>query len=112
MWISSKAFDWFRVSQGSFEMLREEISGIKAERDTLRSELASLRVTNDWLRMKVNGLELERAALLEKAYDIKIPAPQIARQPIVDPTHDPKNFSFSDLGDTLATKIGFPAHDH
>lgn len=122
MWIPAKVLDWFESLKESSDTaisinialvndLRQELTAVKTERDILRNQLLVTQTNFDWLRMKVNQLEMERAALMSKAYDIQVPAPEIARTPIVDPTLDPKNFSFEDLGDSLAKKFGYPAYD-
>lgn len=110
MWISSKVFDWFRISQSSFDDLRQELAAAKAERDTLRSEVTAARITNDWFRVKINQLEVQNAALLERAYNIHVPAPEIARQPSLDPSWDPRLHSFEDVGDELALRLGYPTY--
>jgi hypothetical protein len=113
MWISEKVVDWFHISKESVDSLREELSACRAERDALRLQAATDRITADWLRTRVNALEMERAALIERAYQIKLPAvPQLARlgsTPVA--THDPEPdpFSFDDIGNDLAKKWGLPA---
>ena len=98
------------VSKDAVDILREELATVKAERDAFKSEVTAARITNDWLRMKVNSLELQNTALLEKAYDIRVPAPEIVRQPTIDPTWDPRSFSFEDVGNELAAKMGLPVY--
>lgn len=110
MFVSDKAFDWFKVSQEAFEYLRQENAALKAERDTLKSETTQLRISSDWLRAKVNQLEIERAGLIRQAYNINVPAPQLVREPEVDPTYNPREFSFDDIGDQVARIMGMPAH--
>lgn len=106
-WISSAVHDWFHISKETVDALREELAATRAERDALKVQVATAQVTGDWLRNKVNQLELERAGLIEAAYQIKLPAvPQIQRQRL--PTVSPNEFSFSDVGDELARKLGLP----
>jgi hypothetical protein len=83
---------------------------VKAERDSLQKQANANQINFDWLRMQVNTLQLERTALIEKVYIIKLPAPEITRQPVVDPTFNPKDFSFDDLGDDFAKKHGLPSY--
>lgn len=90
-------------------MLRQENAALKAERDALKAENSHLKLSGDWSRAKINQLELERAALLQKAYDITIPAPQIMRQQS-DPDSKLKQFSFDDVGDDIARVLGIPIH--
>lgn len=111
MWVPKAVLDWFHISKDSVDALREELASIRTERDMLFKELTKSQIMGDWMRMKVNQLEFEKTALMEKAYGIKIPAPEIARQPTPDPTFDPKNFSFEDVGESLARTLGLPKYD-
>lgn len=108
MWISaSKLLDYFKISQTSFDDLRAEVASLRVERDHLKSELLTSRIQQDWLRMQVNTLQFERTALMDRAYGIKVPAPELARsaQPF-----NPSEFSFDDLGDEVAKKLGLPLY--
>ena len=109
MFVSSQTFDWFKASQEAFEMLRQGNADVRAEGDALKSENSHLRLAGDWHRAKINQLELERSALLQKAYDISIPVPQIVRQQ-PDPERQLKQFSFDDVGDDIARVLGIPIH--
>ena len=111
MWVPAKVFDWFKISQESFNDLRERNAVLVAECEHLKSELAATRVNTDWLRFKVNQLELEKALLTQKAFDINLPVPEIARRPQIDPSMDPSQFSLEDMGDELARKFGLPTYD-
>lgn len=115
MWISEKVVDWFHISKESVDSLREELSACRAERDALRLQAATDRITADWLRTRVNALEMERASLIERAYQIKLPAvPQLARigsTPVASSEPDPDPFSFDDMGNELAKKFGFPINE-
>jgi hypothetical protein len=114
MWISPKVVDWFHISKESVDSLREELSACRAERDALKLQAVTDRVTADWLRTRINALEMERAGLIEKAYQIKLPAvPQLARMgstPVAshEPEIDP--FNFEDIGNDLAKRLGLPSH--
>jgi hypothetical protein len=55
-------------------------------------------------------LEYENKALMEVAYGVKVPSPEIVRAAKVDPSFDPKNFSFEDVGDEKAKDFGFPVY--
>ena len=62
--------------------------------------------------MQVNSLQLERTALLEKAYGIRVPAPEVVRVPYVGAAPAATDdFSFEDMGDKMAKKYGFPIFD-
>lgn len=108
MWISEKVFGWFKVSEEAYHDLKEQNAALRAERDAVKSENATLRVSGDWLRIKVNQLEQEKAALMEKAYHVQLSVPTIARTlPAIDPQFDPRNFAgFEDVGDIMAKAMG------
>jgi len=110
MWVPSKVLDWFQISKDTVSSLREEVAALRAESVTLRAQLTVSQVNFDWLRMRYNQLEYERTALLEKAYNIKLPSPEIVVQPKVDPIFNPKDFSFEDMGEDLAQKLGLPTY--
>ena len=62
------------------------------------------RANTDWLRMRFNELQLENKALIQKAYDIYLPTPQLDRQqqaPLTAP-----EFDFNDIGDVMAKQLG------
>jgi chromosome segregation ATPase len=108
MWLPDKSFDLFRISKDTVDFMREELASLKAERDGLKTQLANTQANFEWLRVKVNSLEMERASLLEKVYGMKIPVPEIARQPVV-----PQGFNsdlFEDVGEKMAKELGFPTY--
>lgn len=80
MWISSKLMSWLEVSKVAYEDLKSENSALKAELASTKTDLAATRINSDWFRMKVNDLEATNKALLEKAYDIRLPVPTIVRE--------------------------------
>lgn len=114
MWLSNKAFGLFRISQEAVDSLREEVAALRAERDSLKSEVSAARIMNDWMRLRVNQLEVQNTALLQKAYNMQIPAMEIARRPDIDPIYDPKTLGaiFDDVGDEVAGKLGLPRYDN
>jgi hypothetical protein len=110
VWLSSELVGMFEISKDTVTALREEVAALRVERDALQTQLSKSDIFSDWLRMQVNTLQLERTGLMEKAYGIKLPAPEILRQPNTDPTFNPKDFSFEDVGEDLARKYGMPAY--
>ena len=113
MWVPKGVIDWFHISKESVDSLRTELAAVRAERDSLKTQLAVTQTNFDWLRMKINQLEFERTGLIERAYDIKLPAPEIVRQPAVDPTFDPRMFTgFDDVGESVAKKLGLPIYEN
>lgn len=105
MWVPKSFVSLFATSH-------EELAKTKAERDTYRDELAKSQILNDWLRMQVNTLQMERTALLDKVYGIKIPAPQLekAYPPRENDPFSIENVDFEDIGDTMAKKLGLPVY--
>ena len=87
-------------------MLQSELAATRAERDAIKLQLAISQNHFDWMRMKLNSLEMEKAALIQKAYGVTVPVPSIERAQQSDPGLDP----FSDVGDELAKKLGLPLY--
>lgn len=112
MWVSAKLLDLFSIGKDTVDVLRRELSTITVERDLLKQQLLVAQNNFEWSRTKVNSLEMERTALMEKAYNIKLPTPQIMKQPTLDPTFDPKNFSFTDIGEEMSKQLGLPSYDN
>lgn len=109
MWIPKSVIEWFNISQDTVTALREENAALRAEYTALSKELTSTKINLDWLRMQFNQLQLERTALLEKAYNIKVPTPELATRPkLPDRIED---FSYEDMGDDMAKKFGLPTYD-
>ena len=109
MWLSPKIFSILEVAKDAVDNLHAELAAVKAERDAIKSQLTVANTNLDWMRTKINGLEMERAGLIERAYQIKLPAvPQMVRtsqQPV-----DPNSFSFEDIGNDMARALGMPIH--
>ena len=109
MWLSKDLVGFFQISHEVVQDLKVDLTVERAANTALRQELATLKTNFDWLRVKVNQLELERAQLIEKAYNIKLPAPTLQRHVAADV---PDAFSFEDVGDDLAKKLGLPIFDN
>jgi len=111
MWIPKSIVDWITsVKLDEAPKLREENSALRAERDVLKFQLQVSQNQFDWLRMQVNTLQLERMALLEKAYGIKVPAPEIIRVPVLGEDTRQEEFSFEDVGEEIAKQLGYPVY--
>src|SRR3990167_1634158 len=106
MWLSNQIVSMFQISKEAVEALREHLAAIRAERDSLKLQLSVSQNHFDWLRMRVNALEIERAQLIQKAYGITTPVPEITRTrtPGIDLNPD----LFNDIGEDMAKKLGFP----
>jgi hypothetical protein len=109
MWLPSSVLDLFRISIDQVTDLRTDLAVLRAERDTLKAQLVKQEILSDWFRLQVNSLQLERAALLEKAYDIRVPVPSIQRA-TPPPEFNLDSFSFDDLGNEMAKKLGLPQY--
>lgn len=107
MWIPTKLVDLFSANADIVRTQQAEIAVLRADRDNLKIQSAITQNTLDWLRIKVNQLELERAGLIEKAYNIKLPAPEIISRPSVQ--RDMTEFTFDDERDSIALKHGLAA---
>ena len=120
MWIPSKVVTFFdrlvqatednaEAMQNTLQELREQNAVLRTENGIIKSELQSTKVTNDWLRQKVNGLEVEKSGLMEKAYNIKLPTPEIVR--VNKQVNPAEHFSFDDIGDAAARVLGLQTYD-
>jgi len=109
MWLSSKILDIFRISKESVDALREDLSAVRAERDALQSQMLTTQANFEWLRIRVNALEVERAQLIKKAYNIDLPIPEIVKPTRALP--EINSSIFDDMGDDLARKFGLPAYN-
>lgn len=108
MWIPKPIVEFLKISKEAVDDFREELAVTRAERDALRVELATLKTNFDWLRIRVNSLEFENKALIERAYDIKLPAPELVRAPTKNPID--VGDLFGDIGDDLAKALGQPIY--
>jgi len=111
MWVPHALVDLFTLTRDAVDSTKQELAVVKAERDLLQRQLTSTQINFDWIKMQINTLQYERTALLEKAYGIKIPAPEIVRAPVLSGESTLQEFSFDDIGDKLAKQYGFPIHD-
>ena len=111
MWIPKSVIEWFNISQNTVSALREENAALRAEYTALSKELTSTKVNLDWLRMQFNQLQLERTALVDKLYGIKVPTPElVTRLPKLPSTIE--DFGYDDMGDEMAKRLGLPTYDN
>lgn len=111
MWVPSALVDLFTLTRDAVDSTKQELAIVKAERDMLQRQLSVTQINFDWIKMQINTLQMERTALLEKAYQIKIPTPQLIQNPVLANEAKLDEFSFDDIGDKLAKQYGFPLHD-
>lgn len=109
MWVPKQVIEWFQISKDSIDTQRADIAALRVERDSLHDQLAKQTILSDWLRLQVNQLQAERSGLLEKAYGILVPTPQI-KQALNHPGPTMDDFSFDDVGEEVAKKLGFISH--
>jgi hypothetical protein len=121
VWINKEIITWFTslkttaeqhaaVSVVALQGLQEELIKVRTERDMLQKELQAQQINSDWFRMKVNTLELERAGLIKKAYNIDLPAPEIMKVAKEEPFPGKQDL-FGDLGDEVARTLGYQTYD-
>jgi hypothetical protein len=106
MFVSSKLVGLFEIARETVDALRLDIAALRAENSAVKGELASLKVTNDWMRHKINGLEVERAALFNRAYNVSIPAPEIIGAPRDTTQQTLAGINFEHVDDVVAKKLG------
>ena len=106
MWLSSKVFNLFEVAKESVAAMREETASLRIERDTLRDQLNKTQIMNDWFRVQVNTLQYEKTALMERAYNIKLPTPEIIRTPVASEESKLSDFGFDHVDDETAKRLG------
>ena len=109
MWLPNRAFDLFRISKDTVDGFREELATVRTERDGLKSQLATTQANFEWIRVRVNTLEQERAQLIEKAYGIKVPVPEIVRANVIGPQFT--TALFEDIGEKAAKELGLPVYE-
>lgn len=109
MFVSDKVVDLFQIAKETVDELRLELGTVKNERDLLRTQLIVAQTNFDWLRAKVNQLEFENKALLQRAHGIQVPVPEIMRQSVNGQDLN-RVASMEDMGDELARKFGMPTY--
>lgn len=107
MWIPKSVLALFQFNLDEQQQIREDLAAARAKAELLERQLTQTQASFNWLCVRVNDLENQNKALLEKALNIKVPAPQLA---IAGPKLDDvmKQFSFDDIGDEMAHKLGLP----
>ena len=119
MWISNRVADWVSdlkkdadqtadVAKQAFSELREDLAAVRAERDALKNQLATLQTNFDWLRLQWNQMQFENKALLERAYGVRVPTPELARK--ADQSQFNLQDLFNDVGDETAHTLGLPLY--
>lgn len=111
MWVPKALVELFSIGKETVDTLRTELVATQAINISLDRELTALKVNFDWLRLQVNALQVERTALMQKAYGVQMPIPEIVRTIKADNSgFDAKNFSFDDIGEDQAKALGLPTY--
>jgi hypothetical protein len=114
MWMPRAVVTWLNISLDTVNDLKAENAALKAENSRLESELLSTKVNLDWLRVQYNQVQLERVAMLEKTYNIRVPAPALQASKPKPPSGTPsieEMSLFDDMGDAAAKLMGLPSFD-
>lgn len=115
MWLSPKIFSILEVSKDTVDNLRSDLASCRAECTLLKQQLNVSETNGNWMRVKINQLEMERAGLINKAFNIQLPGvPELVRTTTLPKQTDPNIFAgFDDIGDDIAKALGgFPIYDH
>lgn len=112
MWFSKAQLDLLDVSKETVAALRAENIALRARAEVAEKELASVKLNADWLRIQYNQVQAERAELMAKAYGVRTPVPEL--RPASPRAHGRgpslEEFSFEDVGDEVAAKLGLPQY--
>lgn len=111
MFISARFLDLIQVSKDNADDQRATIAKLTAERDAAKQELLTLRANFQWATTQINDLQYQNKALLEKAYNIRVPVPEIVRPASTMPNNFNINDLFEDMGDEQAKREGMPLYD-
>ncbi len=79
MWLSEKLNSLLELNVEEVKRLREDLAAVRAERDALKVQASVAQNNFEWARNRLNSLELEKAALLAKAFNVTVPVPEIVR---------------------------------
>jgi len=111
MWVPKTILDYFGVNVELVRNLQVDLAVARSEAEAAKLQLAVTNNTLSWLQMKVNQLELEKAGLIEKVYNIKVPVPEILRTPLVTQDFSHILNNFEDIGDERARELGYTPHN-
>lgn len=103
------------ISREVYTDLRDKL--VKAEEKAAAEVVANraLKETLNWFMVRVTAMEKERAVLLHRMFDVKIPAPEYVEAPPPDIVPNPFGANsklneiadlFRDMGDAKADQMG------
>ena len=118
MWISNAVAAWVSdlkksadvqadIAKQALSDLREELAAVRAERNAIKEELTASKINSDWLRIQWNQVQAENKALLERAYGIRVPVPELTNR--TEKTFNMQDL-FNDVGDEEASRVGLPVY--
>ena len=110
MWLPAKIVDWCGLNAELVRNLQAELAVSRAECAAAKLQLGITQSNFSWLTNQVNALQAERAQLLEKAYNIRVPVPEIMRTATSPRLPAITDELFEDMGDEMATKLGIPSY--
>lgn len=111
MWLSKGFIDLVQVTKDNADNMRTMLAKVTAERDAAKQELLTLRANFQWATTQINDLQYQNKALLEKAYNIRVPVPEIVRPVSNMPTGFNVSDLFEDMGEDAAKMQGMPLYD-
>ncbi len=109
MFLSARFLDLIQVSKDNADDSRAQIARLTAERDAAKTELVTLRANFQWATTQINDLQYQNKALMEKAYGIRVPVPEIVRPIAAMPNFNVSDL-FNDMGDDQAKLEGLPVY--
>lgn len=111
MFLSKQFLNLIQVTKENADSAREQIAKLTAERDAAKTELLTLRANFQWATTQINDLQYQNKALLERAYNIRVPVPEIVRPVSTMPNNFNVSDLFEDMGEEQAKAQGMPLYD-
>jgi predicted nuclease with TOPRIM domain len=98
------------LSRQAYEDLKQRITTAEAEARAQVKANEVLEANMNWFRHRLTQIEAERAVLIYKVMDVKIPTPEFHKEDPIERFKKDHNFSehdiFRDMGDAEALKNG------
>src|SRR5688572_29023879 len=79
MWLSEKLTALLELNVDETKRLRQDLAAVRAERDELKVRASVAQNNFEWARNRLNSFEMEKAALMAKAFNVHVPVPEIVR---------------------------------
>jgi hypothetical protein len=115
VWLNEKIYGLLQVNKEVADDQKAELQKLRSENQLLRTQLTESNANFRWLTTRVNALEVERAQLLERAYNVKTLVPEIVPQAnklglpgIIGMPSD----LFEDVGEKAAKELGLPVYEN